>query len=68
MCQMSVILENKDRQEKVMDEVTRLEVTSEGVILSTFFEEPKLLPGVQVREIDFMKTTIFLGPAETGEG
>jgi predicted RNA-binding protein len=68
MCQMSVILDNNGRQEKVMDEVTRLEVTSEGVVLSTFFDEPKLVPGAQVREIDFMKTTVFLSPAEIGEG
>ena len=68
MCQMSVMMDNEGQQEKVMDEVTQLEVTPEGVILSTFFDEPKLVPGVQVKKIDFMNTTVTLTAINNTEG
>jgi predicted RNA-binding protein len=65
---MSVMMDNEGQQEKVMDEVTQLEVTSEGVILSTFFDEPKLVPGVQVKKIDFMSSTVTLTAINSTEG
>ena len=68
MCQMSVMMENEGQQEKVMDEVTKLEVTPEGVILSTFFDEPKLVLGVQVKKIDFMSSTVTLTAMNNMEG
>ena len=37
MCQMNVVLEHDGQQEKVMDNVTSLEVTGEGVVVSAFF-------------------------------
>ncbi len=62
MCQMSVVLDKNGQQEKVMDDVTRLEVTSEGVLLSTFFESDKLVPSAKIREVDFTSTTVTLEP------
>lgn len=61
MCQMSVVKSEDDREEVVMESVTRLEVKADGVELSTFFEEPKFLPGVTVRSIDFLGGKVFLG-------
>ena len=61
MCQMSVVMDKDGQIEKVMDEVTRLEVTPEGVLLSTFFEADKLMPGTNIKNIDFMNTTVTLG-------
>ncbi|MBU0676312.1 MAG: CooT family nickel-binding protein [Proteobacteria bacterium] len=61
MCQMSVVLEENDHTEPIMDGVTMLETTADGVRMSAFFEEPKLIPGVQVIRIDFLNGKVFLG-------
>lgn len=60
MCQMNVVLDHDGEQEKIMENVTRLEVTGEGVVVSTFFEEPKLVKSVRVRNIDFLDGTVTL--------
>jgi predicted RNA-binding protein len=57
---MSVVLEQDGEQEKVMENVTHLEVTSEGVVVSTFFEEPKLVKSARVKNIDFLGGTVTL--------
>ena len=42
MCQMNVVLKNNGGQEKIMENVTHLEVTTEGVLVSAFFcKKPK---------------------------
>lgn len=61
MCQMNVLLEKGDDPEVVMENVSHLEVTSDGVKVSTLFEEPKTIPGVHVTQIDFMNGKVFLG-------
>jgi len=60
MCQMNVVLEQDGQQEKVMDNVTSLEVTGEGVVVSAFFEEPKLVEAARVKSIDFLGGTVTL--------
>lgn len=60
MCQMNVVLEHNGQQEKVMDNVTSLEVTGEGVVVSAFFEEPKLVEAARVKSIDFLGGTVTL--------
>ncbi len=60
MCQMNVLLENDGEQEKIMENVTRLEVTGEGVLVSAFFEEPKLVKSAWVKSIDFLGGTVTL--------
>ena len=54
MCQMSVLLDKGDIPEIVMENVSQLEVTDDGVKVSTLFEEPKTIPDVIVTRIDFM--------------
>lgn len=66
MCQMNVLIEKGGGLEKVMDEVTRLEVTDDGVLLSTFFSKPKLIPGCRIKNIDFMGTSVTLQEAPAG--
>lgn len=61
MCQMSVVKSDDDSEELVMESVTRLEVKKNGVEVSTFFEEPKFVPGVSVKSIDFLGGKVFLG-------
>jgi predicted RNA-binding protein len=60
MCQMKVVLDQKDGQEKIMDNVTHLEVTGEGILVSAFFEEPKLVKSAWVKDIDFLGGTVTL--------
>ena len=60
MCQMNVVLEHDGEQEKIMDNVTHLEVTGEGVFVSTLFEEPKLVKSAWVKNIDFLDGTVTL--------
>jgi len=54
MCQMTVELERRGERERIMESVIRLEVIDEGIRLSTLFEEPRVLPGVRVKTIDFL--------------
>ena len=67
MCQMNVVLEHDGRQEKVMDNVTSLEVTGDGIVVSTLFEEPKLVQAARVKSIDFLGGTVTLQENNTPE-
>jgi len=60
MCQMNVVLDHDGEQEKIMDNVTLLEVTDEGVLVSTLFEEPKLVKSAWVKNIDFLSGKVIL--------
>ena len=60
MCQISVLLDMEGRQETIMENVTALEVTPDGVSVRSLFEEPKLVPGALVRRIDFLGGTVTL--------
>jgi predicted RNA-binding protein len=62
MCQATVYLGD----EEVAREVTGLELMDDGVRLTTFFEEPKVVPG-RVRYIDFLKHRVQLQPLEEEE-
>ena len=64
MCQMNVVLDHDGEQEKIMDNATLLEVTEEGVIVSTLFEEPKLVKSAWVKKIDFMAGEVTLDDKE----
>lgn len=43
-----------------MENVTNLEVTNEGVLVSAFFEDPKLVKSARVKSIDFLGGTVTL--------
>lgn len=60
MCQMSVVLQKDEGQEKIMEAVARLEVMAEGVSISALFEQPRLIPGARVKEIDFLDGVVVL--------
>jgi predicted RNA-binding protein len=68
MCQMRVIMETAAGPEQIMEEVTGLEVTSEGIVLESFFDEPRLIVGSAVKKIDFMATLITLSPRGAEHG
>ncbi len=60
MCQMKVMLDKEGQQKLVMEDVTKLEVTEDGVRVSTFFEEPKTVSGAAVNTIDFTSGILIL--------
>ena len=64
MCQMNVVVERGKELETVMESVTGLEVTKDGILLSTYFEEPLTVPGVRVRKIDFLGGAVVLTPVD----
>ncbi len=60
MCQMSVLVKGPEKEELVMESVTRLEVRDNGVEVSTFFEEPRFVSDVEVQSIDFLGGKVLL--------
>jgi predicted RNA-binding protein len=70
MCQLNVVVEREGGRETVMESVTNLEVTEQGVVLSTYFEEPMTVNDVTVKSIDFLGGSVVLasGSLSAGEG
>lgn len=62
MCQISVVVEKSGEQESVMENVTSLQVTEKGVVLTTFFEEPLSVEDVVITKIDFLGGKVILSP------
>ncbi len=60
MCQMKIMLDKEGQQELVMEDVAQLEIVEEGIKISTLFEEPKLIPGVVIKTIDFLSGKAML--------
>ncbi len=68
MCQLRAVIEKNGKQETVMDSVTALEVVDDGVVLSTFFEDPKKIDNVRVQRIDFLGGEVVLKGAVGNQG
>ncbi len=60
MCQMKIMQDKDGQPELVMEDVAQLEVVEEGIRISTLFEEPKLIPGVEIKTIDFLSGKTIL--------
>lgn len=69
MCQIRAVVERNGEQETIMESVTALEVVEDGVVLSTFFEEPKRVFDVVIEKIDFLGGAVVLkaAPGKVGE-
>lgn len=63
MCQAIVYLSRNGQEEEIMRDVIWLESAPEGVKLSTFFDEPKMVRA-RIERIDFLKHTVTLVPQE----
>jgi len=57
---MKIMQDKNGQQELVMEDVSQLEVVEEGIRISTLFEEPKLIPGVTIKTIDFLSGKTIL--------
>uniref|UniRef100_UPI0040576C84 CooT family nickel-binding protein n=1 Tax=Candidatus Electronema sp. TaxID=2698783 RepID=UPI0040576C84 len=60
MCQLKAVVERQGSRETVMESVTGVDVTADGVVLSTYFEEPLTLRGVRIRSVDLLNGAILL--------
>lgn len=60
MCQIRVVIDKDGEEEKVMENVTGLQVTDEGVVLSSFFDEPFSVRNVAIARIDFLGGKVVL--------
>ena len=62
MCQATIYLDG----EKIMEDVTLVEILPEGVRLTVFFEPPRIVPAV-IRQIDLLKHRVILESTPKGE-
>ncbi len=63
MCQARVFLVQADQEEEIMRDVVGIEVRPEGIVLKSFFDEPKTIAG-EIFEIDFLKHRVLIRPKE----
>ncbi len=61
MCQAKVFLVKEGQEEEIMRDVVGIEIRPEGVLLKSFFEDPKLVSG-EIYEIDFLKHRVLIRP------
>ncbi|MCI5122416.1 MAG: CooT family nickel-binding protein [Candidatus Electrothrix sp. AUS4] len=62
MCQLNAVMEREGKQETLMEGVTGLEVTPQGIILRTYFEEPMTIAHASIKRIDFLGGSVVLSP------
>jgi len=65
---MKVVFDHDGEEETIMSNVTLLEVTDDGVLVSTLFEEPKLVKSARVKNIDFLNGKITLNSRTSKDG
>lgn len=53
MCQVSVYVQEGDREELLKDNITKLEVVAKGLRVSTLFEGATDLDNMMLQQIDF---------------
>ncbi len=60
MCQMRIVLKERDHEEVILDSAAALKVTDGGVLVNALFEPPKLVEGASLVDIDFLSGTVTL--------
>ena len=60
MCQMSVLVEKNNKTEKILEDVIKVEIMDNGIMVSTYFEEPKFIDDVRIKEIDCLGSKVTL--------
>ncbi len=59
MCEATVYLDQAGQRRKVLENVARVELTRDGVVLRKLFEPPMTIRAM-IREVDFLKHSITL--------
>lgn len=65
MCEATVYMEQEGRREKVLEDVVRIESSDTGIILTKLLAPSQTIQAV-IREVDFLKHTVILGPRTDG--
>lgn len=65
MCEATVYIEQEGRREKVLEDVVRIESSDTGMILTKLFAPSQTIQAV-IREVDFLKHIVILGPRNEG--
>ena len=60
MCMPSAMVEKDGGQELLLENITNLEVLSDGLQIATLFEGTKSWPGLMIRRIDFSAGKVYL--------
>lgn len=60
MCQMCVLVEKDNKTEKILEEVIKVEIMNNGIMVSSYFEDPKFIDNVRIKEIDCLGSTVTL--------
>lgn len=60
MCEIRVVIEENGNEQPVMENVTKLDVTEDGVAITSLFEGSKEVPQVVIKNIDFLSGKVFL--------
>ena len=60
MCQMSIVLEKDQKSDVIIEEVTNIQITDKGLLISTFFDEPRMINDAIIKEIDCTGSKITL--------
>ena len=60
MCQMSVVIQKAGKKEKIIEEVVKVEIMDNGIMVSSFFDDPKFIDNVMIKEIDCLGSTVTL--------
>lgn len=63
MCQLRVMVEKDGHEpEMVMENVSLVTGTPEGVEVSAMFDEPTLIPSVTIKKVDMLSAKVILAP------
>ena len=60
MCQMKIILKDRNGEKVVLENAALLEVAGEGILVNAMFEKPHLIQGAAVSRIDFLENKVTL--------
>ena len=60
MCQISAVVEHDGKFDLIKENVTRLDVLTQGVRISTLFEGTMELTDMTIDHIDFLAGKVFL--------
>jgi predicted RNA-binding protein len=60
MCQMKVVLDENGKEDVIMENVTRLQVSDTAIEVAAFFEAPIKVEEVFIETIDFLEGKVVL--------
>ncbi len=60
MCEMRIIVEQDGREELLGENITKLEVSGNGITANSLFEGPRVIPEMVIDYIDFTAGKVVL--------